>query len=220
MNAQLQTSNREQIVKVSNGWVVLPLILFLFFGSIALFVYSIAAGVRGEGHPVWSLFVLALLLLPVSIILFVGFFTLQPNEARVLILFGAYKGTVRTSGFHWGNPFYTNGPQPLGHTAHGGRGKIADVNAASALTRKTLGRNKISLRARTLNGDKLKVNDKRGNPIEIAAVVVWRVADTAQAMFDVDNYGNYIPMQSESALRHLANQYSYEYGEDAEPTFR
>ena len=72
----------------------------------------------------------------------------------------------------------------------------------------------MSLRARTLNGDKLKVNDKRGNPIEIAAVVVWRVEDTAQAMFDVDNYENYVPTQSESALRHWASLYSDDHGEE------
>ena len=77
------------------------------------------------------------------------------------------------------------------------------------------------MRARTLNGDKLKVNDKRGNPIEIAAVVVWRVEDTAQAMFDVDNYENYVPIQSESALRHLASLYSYDHSEeDTEITLR
>ena len=83
-----------------------------------------------------------------------------------------------------------------------------------------MGRNKISLRARTLNGDTLKVNDKRGNPIEIAAVVVWRVADTAQAMFDVDNYETYMQTQSESALRHLASLYFYDDGEEGEATLR
>jgi regulator of protease activity HflC (stomatin/prohibitin superfamily) len=83
-----------------------------------------------------------------------------------------------------------------------------------------MGRNKISLRARTLNGERLKVNDKRGNPIEIAAVVVWRVADTAQAVFDVDDYENFIWTQSESALRHLASQYSYDEGEPSEITLR
>jgi len=88
------------------------------------------------------------------------------------------------------------------------------------MPRQTLGRNKISLRVRTLNSDKLKVNDKRGNPIEIAAVVVWRVGDTAQASFDVDNYENYVMTQSESALRHLASLYSYDYGEENEITLR
>jgi regulator of protease activity HflC (stomatin/prohibitin superfamily) len=92
--------------------------------------------------------------------------------------------------------------------------------ASAGLTIRTLGRNKISLRARTLNGEKLKVNDKRGNPIEIAAVVVWRIDDTARALFDVDDYENYVPIQSESALRHIANLYSYDDGEGEETTLR
>lgn len=135
-----------------------------------------------------------------------GFFTLQPNEARVLILFGSYKGTVRKSGFFWVNPFYSKGRslQPTGLQTAG----AAAVNASARM----VVRNKISLRARTLNGTPLKVNDKSGNPIEIAAIVVWRVGDTAQALFDVDNYENFVPIQSESALRHIANQYSYDDG--------
>jgi regulator of protease activity HflC (stomatin/prohibitin superfamily) len=108
-----------------------------------------------------------------------------------LILFGDYKGTVRLSGFHWTNPFYSKG-----------RGL------------------RVSLRARTLTVEKLKVNDKRGNPIEIAAVVVWRVNDTAQASFDVDNYDGYVHTQSETALRHLASTYNYDDGEENEPTLR
>jgi len=165
--------------------------------------------------------VLALLLVPVFIVMLTGFFTLQPNEARVLVLFGDYKGTVRTSGFHWGNPFYTNGPGQLGMLAQAAalQGKMAGSKSGTASTQK-MSRNKVSLRARTLNGDKLKVNDKRGNPIEIAAVVVWRVGDTAQATFDVENYENYVSTQSESALRHLASMYSYDYGEDHEITLR
>jgi len=117
-----------------------------------------------------------------------GFFTLQPNEARVLMLFGAYKGSVRQSGFHWTNPFYA--------------------------------KHRLSLRSRNLNGEKLKVNDKRGNPIEIAAVVVWRVEDTAQASFDVQDFENYVRVQSESAVRHLANSFAYDHGEDNEITLR
>src|SRR5437660_7089440 len=83
-----------------------------------------------------------------------------------------------------------------------------------------MGRNKMSLRARTLNGDKLKVNDKRGNPVEIAAVIVWRVQDTAQAMFDVDDYETYVRIQSESAIRHVASTYAYDHGEEHEVTLR
>jgi regulator of protease activity HflC (stomatin/prohibitin superfamily) len=118
-----------------------------------------------------------------TMILTKGFFTLQPNEACVLLLFGDYRGTERSGGFHWTNPFYT--------------------------------KHRISLRAHNLNSEKLKVNDKRGNPIEIGAVVVWRVRDTAQASFDVENYKSYVTIQSESALRHLASSYSYDHGDDA-----
>jgi len=122
----------------------------------------------------------------VLVLIFVpwGFFTLQPNEARVLVLFGSYKGTVRRSGFHWTNPFTTRIP--------------------------------VSLRSRNLNGERLKVNDKRGNPIEIAAVVVWHIEETAQAAFDVQNVESYVAIQSESAVRHLASSYAYDHGEEHE----
>src|SRR5208337_2979063 len=147
----------------------------------------------------------------------VGFFALQPNEARVLILFGEYKGTVRDPGFHWGNPFYSNGPGQPGMTTEQNMGLEANV-AGGKLGRavrgfKKLSRLKFSLRSRNFNSEKLKVNDKRGNPIEIAAVVVWRVQDTAQAAFDVDDYENYVRVQSESAIRHVASAYAYDYGE-------
>ncbi|MBI4576482.1 MAG: SPFH domain-containing protein, partial [Planctomycetes bacterium] len=119
---------------------------------------------------------------------YAGHFTLQPNEGRVLVLFGAYRGTVRESGFHWTNPFNS---------------KL-----------------RVSLRARNMNTERLKVNDRRGNPIEIGAVVVWRVQDTAQALFDVDHYEDYVKIQSESALRHLAGAYAYDQGEEEELTLR
>jgi SPFH domain / Band 7 family len=110
-----------------------------------------------------------------------GLYTLQPNEAAILQLFGSYRGTSRIPGLRGTNPFYT--------------------------------RRKVSLRARNLNGERLKVNDKRGNPIEIAAVVVWRVDDTAKASFDVDNYENYVKLQSEAAVRHLASSFAYDHGD-------
>ena len=118
------------------------------------------------------------------------------------------RAPCRESGFHWANPFYTSGPQNIRLPGAILQAKRAGGKSEPAEARpRALGRNKISLRARKLNGDTLKVNDKRGNPIEIAAVVVWRVEDTAQAMFDVDNYENYMRMQSESAVRHLASSY-------------
>jgi regulator of protease activity HflC (stomatin/prohibitin superfamily) len=223
MNAETLRTNRERTVRVRNGWIMLPLWIAFFVGDVALLIFSIVAGVNSIGHPLVGPLILAALMLPVSVLLLTGFFTLQPNEARVLILFGSYKGTVRESGFHWGNPFYSNGPQQAagagGAPDTGGKG-VAGRSGAVSLGRKGGDRNKISLRARTLNGEKLKVNDKRGNPVEIAAVVVWHVRDTAQASFDVDNYEYYVRTQSESALRHLASLYSYDQGEENEITLR
>lgn len=222
MNTKQATVNVERAVRVQNGWVMLVVVIGLLLGDAALLIFSIQDGTRTSGQPDASLVVVCLFFLIVCVIMLRGFFTLQPNEARVLVLFGDYKGTVRTSGFHWGNPFYTNGYRLVGGLTVGEiQSKLTGTKTgAGASSRQTMGRNKMSLRARTLNGDKLKVNDKRGNPIEIAAVVVWRVEDTAQAMFDVDNYENYVPTQSESALRHLASLYSYDYGEDKEITLR
>ena len=222
MNTKQATVNVERAVRVQNGWVMLVVVIGLLLGDAALLIFSIQDGTRTSGQPDASLVVVCLFFLIVCVIMLRGFFTLQPNEARVLVLFGDYKGTVRTSGFHWGNPFYTNGYRLVGGLTVGEiQSKLTGTKTgAGASSRQTMGRNKMSLRARTLNGDKLKVNDKRGNPIEIAAVVVWRVEDTAQAMFDVDNYEIYVPTQSESALRHLASLYSYDYGEDKEITLR
>ncbi len=217
MNAEPNALNREREVEVFNGWVMLPLLIGLLLGDIALCIYSIAAGVRVGEPPIWSLFAISLLLLPVTIILLIGFFTLQPNEARVLILFGAYRGTVRASGFHWGNPFYSNGQRRPGPAVE----KPSAIDSSVHVTKfPPRTRHKISLRARTLNGEKLKVNDKRGNPVEIAAIVIWRVEDTAQAAFDVDDYEKYVETQSESALRHLASCYAYDHGEENELTLR
>jgi len=220
MNTNKVTAAHEQVVRVQNGWAMLVLLIAALLADSGLMVFSIKDGVETTGEPHGGLLAFATIALPIIVVLMTGFFTLQPNQARVLVLFGAYKGTVRTPGFHWGNPFYSRGPQ--GTSSFQSRIAAAKgIATATAQEQKTLGSNKISLRARTLNGDKLKVNDKRGNPIEIAAVVVWRVEDTAQAMFDVDNYQNYVPIQSESALRHLASLYAYDHSEeDTEITLR
>ncbi|MDP1736052.1 MAG: SPFH domain-containing protein [Caulobacter sp.] len=119
---------------------------------------------------------------------FAGFYSLQPNEGAAITLFGAYKGTDRTTGLRWVLPWY--------------------------------GRKKISLRVRNVTSETLKVNDKRGNPIEIAANVVWRVEDSAQALFDVDDYVAFINIQIETALRETARHYAYDHAEDEEPTLR
>jgi regulator of protease activity HflC (stomatin/prohibitin superfamily) len=114
-----------------------------------------------------------------------GLYMQQPNEARILTLFGRYTGTDRSEGLRWANPF--------------------------ALKRR------ISLRARNLNAPAIKVNDKRGNPVEISAAVVWRVEDTAKAVFEVDDFEAYVGIQAETAIRHLATQFAYDDGEDLAP---
>jgi regulator of protease activity HflC (stomatin/prohibitin superfamily) len=191
MNNQSQIANHERAVNALSGWAMLPLLVILLVADACLVVYSVPIRDSHGEPPLWGLFFPAILLLPVGVILLSGLFTLQPNEARVLILFGAYKGTVRMDGFHWANPFFAKGFKQ-----------------------------RISMRARTFNMAPLKVNDKRGNPIEIAAVVVWRVQDTGQAAFDVENYESYVQTQSETSLRHLASSYAYDHGEENEITLR
>ncbi|MFM7396743.1 MAG: SPFH domain-containing protein [Gammaproteobacteria bacterium] len=197
-----QTQSHERSVTTLSGWVALPLVLLLL-------LLGVAACVGGELDDSPGLFGIGVVLIVLFFVSFAGFFTLEPNEARVLVLFGDYKGTVRKDGFHFGNPFYSNG-KSMHVTGKDG----------ALVTLKKSSRMKISLRSRNLNGDRLKVNDKKGNPIEIAAVVVWRVQDTAQAMFDVDDYEEYVRIQSESAVRHLGSQYAYDHGEEHEITLR
>ena len=214
------STNQERVVTLTSGWVVLPIALGLLIGGIVLLIYSIVHGVKNGGAPVWSWFWLSIFMQFGGVLLLPGFFTLQPNEARVLLLFGAYKGTVRDSGFHWGNPFYSNAGRSGTSRMAEFQARVAAQKAGNPVPPRAPSRHKISLRARTLNGEQLKVNDKRGNPIEIAAIVIWRVQDTAQASFDVDDYEKYVRTQSESALRHLASCYSYDHGEENEITLR
>ena len=166
---------KEKNIKAANGYIQLLLNILLIILAVVSFIF----GISGESV---FLIVASVVLVTLWVFHLPGFFTLQPNEAMVLILFGTYKGTVKDSGFSWVNPFMT--------------------------------KKKISQRARNLNGEKLKVNDQMGNPIEIAAVVVWHIENTAQAFFDVENYGDYVKVQSESALRHLTNLYPYDLPED------
>jgi regulator of protease activity HflC (stomatin/prohibitin superfamily) len=155
--------------------------LFVGILLIAGAVYSTVRAIQLES-PIWLIPIAACFIL--GILVFVGLFIVNPNDSRVLILFGTYKGTVKKNGFFWANPF--------------------------------LSKKRITLRARNLNGERLKVNDKAGNPIEIAAVVVWQVENTYHASFEVDDYEHYVIVQSEAAVRHLAGSYPYDTFEDDE----
>lgn len=224
MDGQQHSLNREREVKAMSGWGMLAAVIIILLAGITLLV---VAGVLGDdgnlsAAGVWALVGPGIVLLLLGSVLSFGFFTLEPNQTRVLVLFGAYKGTVRAGGFRWANPFYSNGPVAKATAdGRGGEGAAAAAKKSSTpRTIKKLPRYKVSVRARTLNGPKLKVNDRRGNPVEIATVVVWRVRDTAQAVFDVDDLEVYVETQSETALRHLASSYAYDHGEENEITLR
>jgi regulator of protease activity HflC (stomatin/prohibitin superfamily) len=213
------TAERER--HAPSGWLALILLFVWFVLAAALFISTAEATAEGALTPPATAmrFVGAFFMVGLGIFSCFGFFTLEPNEARVLILFGAYKGTVRRSGFHWANPLYSRnrgtvpGAQPVGQKVKLGPLSVSDTSTQKLKT-------KLSLRAHNFNSDTLKVNDKRGNPVEIAAVVVWRVEDTAQAVFDVEDYESYVQVQSESAIRSIASLYAYDHGEDKELTLR
>lgn len=152
-----------------------------------------------EAFGVWRLVLAARADQPVQLFLWIpwlalgalglaGLFTLNPNEGKVLQLFGQYAGTAREPGLRWANPFYT--------------------------------KRRVSLRVRNFESAHLKVNDREGNPIEIAAVIVWKVVDTAEALFEVDDYANYVKVQSEAAVRNLASNYAYDTHQEHEMSLR
>lgn len=169
---------KERQVTVLSGGLGLMVTIGLFIAAIYIGVGAVA-----ESRPLPILMICVPLML-LGFFSAAGLFTVQPNQAVVLILFGSYVGTVRQSGWWWTNAFNT--------------------------------RKRVTLRVRSLNGNTIKVNDHAGNPVEIAAVVVWKVLDTAQATFDVESYEDFVTVQSETAVRHLASAYPYdEYEHDA-----
>ena len=163
----------EKPFAAASGWFVLFALLFLLVLAVVLFVIDVAAD-----QQVSLVGLACILLIPVVVFLSIGFFVVNPNEGRVLLLFGRYVGSARDPGLRWANPLYA--------------------------------KRRISLRVRNFETARSKVNDTDGNPIEIAAVVVWKVVDTAEATFEVDDYVNYVHVQSESAVRNLATRYAYD----------
>ncbi len=160
-----------------SGYLML-VIHFVILAATVIYGYYFAEQIETQG---WYVVPLILGILLFSLISR-GYFVVEPNGSKSVVLFGKYKGTVKEDGWHWANPFF-----------------------------KRIG---VSLRACNLNSDKIKVNDKNGNPIIISTVVVWKVADTAKALFAVDNYQHYVDSQSEAAVRSLAGRYPYDNFED------
>ena len=177
---------QEKRFAAPSGWLVLPVLVIALALSVTLFIFDLVADGR------LSLLGLGcILLVPVGVFLLVGLFVVNPNDSRVLLLFGRYVGTARDPGLRWANPLY-------------------------ALS----GRRRISLRVRNFETERSKVNDIDGNPIEIAAVVVWKVVDTAEAVFEVNNFVDYVNVQSESAVRNLATRYPYDTHEEQQVSLR
>lgn len=167
-------ATREFVGKRVSGFRVLIVHFVVMLAAIGFFVPV------PLGHPGFLGGFFPLLL--TFFLMFPGYFTVQPNQARVVIFFGRYVGTVRDEGFWWTNPFAV--------------------------------KKSISLRVRNFDSQKIKVNDAGGNPIEIACVVVWRVVNTAYALFDVEDYEQFVSIQSETALRSLASHYPYDSSDD------
>lgn len=179
-----------------SGWIPLVLCLVLLFGGIGFLI----AGVG-----------LAIILICAGIIGLFGFMAVAPNDARVLLLFGEYKGSLKESGFYWVNPFYSKKKVTLRvrNFETGGSRLHEEKDAAGKVTQH---------RGRS-HGRPSKVNDRDGNPVDISAVVVWRVVETAEALLEVDDYEDYVAIQSESALRNLASRHPYD-SEDHEMSLR
>jgi regulator of protease activity HflC (stomatin/prohibitin superfamily) len=169
----------ERLISGTSGWAMVTLSLIVIIGGVS----ALVSGVDG----VW-LVVAGIVLEMVGVFLLPGLFVNQPNQSRVVTLFGRYMGTVRENGFRWVNP----------------------------LARKE----QVSLRIRTFDSDVLKVNDAVGNPVEIAAVINWQVVDTARAAFDVENYENFVKVQTEAAIRHVASEYPYDNVDESGPSLR
>ena len=207
----------EKERRVASGWPVLALLIAATIADVALYGASIGALVADEESAFGAgTLVAAVVVTCLVVVGFAGFFTIQPGQARVCVLFGKYEGTVRQEGFCWANPFYSRSlgdggaPESLAEVVQGnGKKPDAEPNLPKGSSAT------VSVRARTLNGDRLKVNDRMGNPIEIADVVVWHVEDTAKALFDVDDYPRYVALQAETALRHVASIYPYDHTGDS-----
>ena len=167
-----------------NGIPGIPILLVLLLAEAAL-VWMLVMNIRAQSAPE---IVFAAVMIALVMFLAAGLFMVNPNEGKVLQLFGEYKGTAKVQGLRWANPF--------------------------------LSKKKVSLRVRNFESSHLKVNDIDGNPIEIAAVVVWKVFETAEAVFEVDDYEHYVKVQSEAALRNLATSYAYDAHDDQHVSLR
>jgi regulator of protease activity HflC (stomatin/prohibitin superfamily) len=176
-----QASIKERVLTPPGGLTT----LFALLGGLLLCIVTVIGGTAAQQGALAALGILGGI---VMLFMLSGIFVVNPNEAKVMLLFGQYAGTVRQQGMYWVNPFYR--------------------------------RSTVSLRIRNFESAKLKVNDHDGNPIEIAAIVVWKVVDSAEATFEVENYMDYVRVQTESAVRNLASMHPYDAHQDDQLSLR
>ena len=181
--------------------------LHLLIGAATFVPVRMAIASSASGAPSGLLGLMAGLLVLLSLAWTVGYFVVNPGDSRVVLFFGTYRGTVRASGFHWVNPLCVKRRVTL-------RARSLETGSAPTPEVKNPQTGAVMVKAGSTRGTPLKVNDRDGNPIEIAAVVVWRVVDTTRALFAVDDYERFVAIQSESALRNLASQYHYDLPDD------
>ena len=194
-----------ELRKNKNGMVMLILL-------IVLYVLAIMATVIGAGIENYILVALGVIYISLGWIFFLGLKVLKPQEALVLTLFGNYIGTLKGEGFYFVNPFCT-AINPAANTKLNQSGDVSGVNLSNQIPNK-----KISLKTRTLNNNRQKINDVLGNPVEIGIAVTWRVVDTAKAVFNVDNYKEYLSLMSDTALRDVVRIYPYDIAENVDTT--
>ena len=194
-----------ELRKNKNGMVMLILL-------IVLYVLAIMATVIGAGIENYILVALGVIYISLGWIFFLGLKVLKPQEALVLTLFGNYIGTLKGEGFYFVNPFCT-AINPAANTKLNQSGDVSGVNLSNQIPNK-----KISLKTMTLNNTRQKINDVLGNPVEIGIAVTWRVVDTAKAVFNVDNYKEYLSLMSDTALRDVVRIYPYDIAENVDTT--
>lgn len=215
----------EKLLKTKkNGMAVLLLVIAAIAADFALVILSCTIWGTAE-HPFLPLFIPTLVLLCVIWILFLGFKVLKPQEALVLTLFGEYIGTIREPGFYFVNPFCV-AVNPAAKTRLGQSGDVDGgdasrrilIAAGAANQQNETVSKKISMKAMTLSNARQKVNDVLGNPVEIGVAVIWRVKDTAAAVFNVDNYKEYLSLQCDSAVRDIVKIYPYDVAPGVDTT--
>lgn len=202
---------QEKTIKPKAGWLPLAMSLILILVGPVIFFSTVANADSLAGVTVAVFVILGILVFFAGLLNMFGLMAIAPNQARVLLLFGEYKGSAVESGFYWVNPFYTKRKLSL-------RVRNFETGSITTPEKKDSAGQIVSQKSRSASRPS-KVNDRDGNPIEISAVVVWKVVDTAEALFEVDDFENFVEVQSEAALRNLASRHPYD-SEDHEVSLR